>query len=53
MLSNEEIFAVLESKGKELSDWLKENFNPHTEIVITDTEVKIVETLSSVPTPKN
>ncbi|MDE6585675.1 MAG: hypothetical protein K2K80_03245 [Clostridia bacterium] len=53
MLSNDEIFAVLESKGKELSDWLKKNFNPHTEIVITGTEVKIVETLSSVPTPKN
>lgn len=52
MLSNEEIFDVLRSKGKELSEWLKKNFNPHTAIIITDTEVKIVETLSSVPTPK-
>ena len=52
MLDSEEIFKTLESKGKELSDWLKKNFNPHTVIVITDTEVKIVETLSSVPTPK-
>ena len=53
MLSKEEIFKELESKGKALSDWLKKNFNPHTAIIITDTEVKIVETLSSVPTPKN
>ncbi len=53
MLNRDDVFKVLVSKGKELSDWLKNNFNPHTAIVITDMEVKIVETLSSVPTPKN
>lgn len=53
MLSNEDIFKVLETDGKKLSDWLKENFNPHTAIIITDTEIKIVQTLSSVPNPIN
>lgn len=39
----------LEIKGKELSDWLKENFNPYTVIVITDTGVKIFSTEYSIP----
>lgn len=49
MLSNEEIFAVLKTKGVELSDWLKENFDPHTAIIITDKGVKIVQDLAGVP----
>lgn len=53
MLSYDDICKTLESKGGELSEWLKNNFNPHTAIIITDTEVKIVETLSCVPTSKN
>lgn len=51
-MKNEEIFDVLRTKGTELSDWLKENFNPHTAIIITDTEVKIVEDKFGLPTKK-
>lgn len=50
MLSNDEIFEVLKTKGKELSDWLKKNFDPYTAILITDGEVKIVQTLAGQPT---
>ncbi len=50
MLDNEEIFEFLKNKGAELSNWLKKNFSPYTAIIITDTEFKIVETLSSVKT---
>lgn len=49
MLSNEEIFSVLKTKGRELSDWLKKNFNPHTVIIITSTGVKIVQDMAYVP----
>lgn len=50
MLSNNEIFAVLKSKGAELSDWLNKNFDPHTAIIITDEGVKIVQDLAYAPT---
>lgn len=43
-MENREIFEVLKTKGEELSVWLKENFDPYTAILITDTEVKIVRT---------
>lgn len=43
-MTNEDIFAMLRTKGKELSDWLRENFDMYTAIVITDSEVKIVQT---------
>ena len=48
-MTNEEVFEVLRTKGKELSDWLKKNFDPYTAIIITDTEVKIVQTEYSAP----
>ena len=44
MITSEEIFYVLRTKGKALSDWLRENFGMHAAIVITDSEVKIVQT---------
>lgn len=49
-MTNEEIFNVLQTKGKELSDWLKNNFDPYVAILITDEEVKIVRTEFSCPT---
>ena len=49
MLSNEDIFKVLQTKGNELSDWHKENFNPYTVIVITEDEVKIMESRQEFP----
>ena len=52
-MTNEEIFEVLRTKGKELSDWLKENFDMHTAIVITDSEVKIVQTQYGQPIKEN
>lgn len=48
-MEKEEVFKVLETKGRELSDWLKKNFNPYTAIVITDEEVKIVSTEYGCP----
>ena len=39
----------LEKLSRELSDWLKENFNPHTILIINSEGVKILETLISVP----
>lgn len=52
MLTNEEIFNVLRTKGKELSDWLAENFNPYTAIVITAEEIKITEATYGLPINK-
>lgn len=49
MITNEEIFEVLRNKGKVLSDWLKENFNPYVAIVITSGEVKIVQDIHGLP----
>ena len=43
MPTNEEIFKVLRTQGKELSDWLRDNFNPHTAIVITADKVVITQ----------
>ena len=43
-------FDVLEAKGKELSEWLKKNFDPYVAIVITDIEVKLIRIEYSVPT---
>ena len=47
---NDKKFDVLESKGKELSEWLKKNYDPYVTIVITDIEVKLIRTEYSVPT---
>ncbi len=47
---NDKEFDVLESKGKELSEWLKKNYDPYVAIVITDIEVKLIRTEYSVPT---
>ena len=43
-------FDELETKGKELSEWLKKNFDPYVAIVITDIEVKLIRTEYFVPT---
>ncbi len=48
-MENEEILEVLRIKGKELSDWLAENFNPYAAIIITAKEIKIVEALHGLP----
>ena len=48
-MTKEQIFEVLDTKGKELSEWLKKNFDPYVAIVITDTEVKIVRTEFGCP----
>lgn len=50
MNNQEKIKEILNEKGKALSDLLKENFNPYTAIVITSTEVKIVQVESCIPT---
>lgn len=39
-----ELIEELKEKTAELSAWLQKNFDPYTVIVITDTEVKIVQT---------
>lgn len=52
-MDKKEIFEVLETKGKELSDWLRKNFNPYTTIVITAEEVKIVQTEYGCPIKKD
>lgn len=49
MINQDKVFKILETKGVALSNWLKENFNPHTAIIITATGIKIVETISCVP----
>lgn len=46
---DEQIFAVLNSKGRELSEWLTSNFDPHTKIVITTTGVTIEQELYGQP----
>lgn len=48
-MSNEEIFEVLQTKGKDLANWLKENFDPYVAIVITETEIKIIRTEFGYP----
>lgn len=47
---NEEEIKILESKGKVLSEWLKNNFDPYVVIIITDKEVKLIRTELSIPT---
>ena len=42
-MNKKEIFDILQTKGKDLSEWLKKNFDPYTVIVITSREVKIVQ----------
>lgn len=46
---DEQIFAVLNSKCRELSEWLASNFDPHTKIVITTTGVTIEQELYGQP----
>lgn len=48
-MEKNEVFEVLETKGKELSDWLKKNFDPYVAIVITDSTVKIVRDEMGIP----
>lgn len=48
-MEKDEVFEVLQTKGKELSDWLRKNFDPYVAIVITDSEVKIVRTEYGCP----
>lgn len=48
-----EDFEILETKGEDLSKWLKDNFDPYVVIVITDTEVKLIRTELSVPIKLN
>lgn len=45
-----EIITYLEEKGKEISKWLKENFNPYITVIITDTKVEIIRTELHIPT---
>lgn len=47
--ANDEVFEVLRTKCKELSEWLAENFNPYTKIVITPTLVTIEEEVYGQP----
>ena len=49
-MEKKEIFEVLQNKGAELSEWLRENFDPYAAILITDTEVKIIRVEFSTPT---
>ena len=46
---DKKIFEVLETKGRELSEWLRANFHPYTKIVITATNVSIDEEQYVVP----
>lgn len=39
----------LEALAKPLMDYLKNNYHPHTAIVITDEQVVVVETVLSIP----
>lgn len=48
-MKDSEVFDVLQTKAAELSEWLKNNFDPYVAIIITDTEVKIVRTEYGVP----
>lgn len=46
---DKQVFEVLETKGRALSEWLKANFNPHTKIVITTSSVTIEQELYGQP----
>lgn len=46
---DKKIFKVLNTKGRELSEWLRANFHPYTKIVITATNVSIDEEQYGVP----
>jgi len=39
----------LEIACKPIVDYLKENYNPYTSVVITDTQIKLVEDLAGIP----
>lgn len=44
-----DLIKELVDKTKELSEWLRANFNPHTSILIDDSGVKLLTTDSFVP----
>lgn len=39
----------LEIACKPIVDYLKENYNPYTSVIITDTQIKLVEDLAGIP----
>ena len=41
----------LEALAKPLIDFLRDNYHPHTAILITDDRVAVVETVLSIPQP--
>ncbi len=42
-------FKDLEMACKPIIDYLKENYNPYTSVVITNSEIKLVEDLAGIP----
>lgn len=44
-----DLIKELKFKSKELSEWLRANFNPHTSILIDDSGVKLLTTDYFVP----
>lgn len=46
---NCEKMAQLEKMAQSLVDFLKQNYNPHTSIIITDERVTLVEDVLSIP----
>ena len=53
MISDREVMEVLSTKATDLSNWLNENFDPYTSIIITPEEVKIVKAVNGIPIPRN
>lgn len=52
-LNSEKILEVLRVKGGELSEWLKENFNPYVSIRITSNSAELIQSEYSVPNLQN
>ena len=52
-LNSEKILEVLRVKGGELSEWLKENFNPYVSIRITSNNAELIQSEYSVPNLQN
>ena len=45
--------GVLEQMCKQVSDYVNNNFNPHTTVIITGNEIKIVEDIKFVPVKRD
>lgn len=49
MKISQEQMNELEKITQSLVEWLRNNSHPHTSIIVTDTSIRLVEDIASIP----